>query len=254
MILDDFKLDGKVAVVTGASRGLGRAIAEGLAEAGADVVLVATNETLLREVAADIEKLGRKALVFAADVTDEAKLDELVTSTVDAFGRIDVLVNAAGVQERHPAEDFPAEGYDRVLDVNLRSVFLLTQKVGRVMIAQQSGRIINVASLASEVAGKNIVPYTISKGGLRQLTRGFAREWAAHGITVNAIGPGYFRTDMTETLWQDAGRRDEILKRIPLGRWGKPEELKGAAVFLASAASDYLTGQTVYVDGGYLAS
>ena len=140
-----------------------------------------------------------------------------------------------------------------MLDVNLRSVFLLTQKVGRVMIAAKRGKIINVASLASEVAGKNIVPYTISKGVIRQLTRGFAREWAAHGICVNAIGPGYYRTDMTEALWQDAGRKEEILKRIPMGRWGDTGELKGAAVFLASRASDYLTGQVLYVDGGYLA-
>ena len=162
MILDDFKLDGKVAIVTGASRGLGRAIAEGLAEAGADVVLAATNEKLLDEVASGIDKLGRRTLVFPADLTDETKLDELVEKTVETFGRIDILVNAHGIQERHAAADFPADAYDRVLDVNLRSVFLLTQKVGRVMIERNSGKIINVASLASEVAGKNIVPYTLS--------------------------------------------------------------------------------------------
>jgi len=254
MILDDFKLDGKVAMVTGASRGLGRAIAEGLAEAGADLVLVATNAALLEKVASHIAKLGRKTLVFPCDVTDETKLDALVATTLDTFGRIDVLVNAHGVQARHPAEDFPADAFDRVLDVNLRSVFMLTQRVGRVMIAQKSGKIINVASLASELAGRNIVPYTVSKGGVRQLTRGLAREWASHGVCVNAIGPGYFRTDMTEALWQDAGRKGEILKRVPMGRWGDAGELKGAAVFLASRASDYLTGQVVYVDGGYLIS
>jgi len=252
MILDDFRLDGNAAVVTGASRGLGRAIAEGLAEAGADVMLVATNAARLAEVAAAVEALGRRARVFACDVTDEAALDALVAAALDAFGRVDVLVNAAGVQERHPAEEFPVGGYDRVLDVNLRSVFLLSQKVGRGMIAQRSGRIINIASLGSELAGKNIVPYTVAKGGIRQLTRGLAREWAPHGVNVNAIGPGYFRTDMTEALWQDAGRRDEILARIPQGRWGDAGELKGAAVFLASKASSYVTGQVIYVDGGYL--
>ena len=254
MILDDFKLAGKVAIVTGASRGLGRAIAEGLAEAGADVALVATDAKLLRKVAAGIEKLGRKALPFPCDVADERKLDELVTLAVETFGRIDVLVNAAGTQERHPAEDFPAEAFDRLLDVNLRSVFRLSQKVGRVMIAQRAGKIINVASVQAELSGRNIAPYTISKGGVRQLTRALAAEWAKHGIRVNAIGPGYFRTDMTEALYQDESRRAQTLLRIPMGRWGDPSDLKGVAVFLASRASDYVTGQTVYVDGGYLIS
>ena len=253
MILDDFRLDGKAAIVTGASRGLGRAIAEGLAEAVADVVLVATNAKLLKEVASGIEKLGRRTLVFPADVTDEAKLDELVRRTVDTFGHIDVLVNAAGTTERHPAEDFPARAFDRVIEVNLRSVFLLTQKVGRVMIAQKSGKVINIASVQSEVSGRNITAYTASKGGVRQLTKGFAAEWSRHGVRVNAIGPGYFRTDLTYPLWKDKGRREQTLARIPLGRWGEPAELKGVAVFLASRASDYMTGQIVYVDGGYLA-
>ena len=254
MILDELKLDGKVAIVTGASRGLGRAIAEGLAEAGADVVLAATNEKLLREVAAGIEKLGRKAVVFAADLAEEENVGKLTALAVDAFGRVDILVNNAGVNERHPAEDFPTDAFDRVMGVNLRSVFLLSQKVGRLMIAQQSGKIINIASVQSEVAGRNIAPYTTSKGGVKQLTRALAVEWSKHNINVNAIGPGYFHTDMTDPLWQDDERKAEVLKRIPLGRWGKPEELKGVAVFLASSASDYVTGQVFYVDGGYLAS
>jgi 2-deoxy-D-gluconate 3-dehydrogenase len=253
LILDDFKLDGKVAIVTGASRGLGRAIAEGLAEAGADVVLVATNAELLRDVAAGIGKLGRRTLVFPADLTDVAKLDELVSKTVETFGRIDILVNAAGTTARYPAEDFPAEEFDRVIAVNLRSVFLLTQRVGRVMIAQKSGKIIHIASMQSEVAGKNIVPYSASKGGIRQMTKALAQEWSRYGIHVNAIGPGYFRTDMTEPLHRDRKRCREILSRIPLGRWGRPDELKGIAVYLASSASDYVQGQIVYVDGGYLA-
>ncbi len=254
MILDDFKLDGRVAIVTGASRGLGRAIAEGLAEAGADIALVATDAKLLRTAAAGIEALGRRALAFSCDVTDEPALDALVARTVKEFGRIDILVNAAGAQERHPAEEFPSEAFDRVLDVNLRSVWLLSQKVGRVMIAQRSGKIIHVASVQSELSGRNIAPYTVSKGGIRQLTKALASEWSRYGIHVNAIGPGYFRTDMTEALWQDESRRAQTLSRIPLGRWGEPAELKGLAVFLASRASDYMTGQIVYVDGGYLIS
>jgi len=254
MILDQFRLDGKVAIVTGASRGLGRAIAEGLAEAGADIVLVATNEDLLRQVARGIEGLGRKVLVFPCDVTHDERLEELVSLTVDVFGHIDILVNNAGATERYPAEEFPAEAFDHVIQVNLHSVFLLSQKVGRVMIRQRSGKVINIASVQSEVSGKNITAYAASKGGIRQLTRGLAMEWSKYGINVNAIGPGYFRTDMTEPLWQDPGRKEETLKRIPLGRWGNPEELKGIAVFLASGASDYMTGQIVYVDGGYLAS
>lgn len=254
MILDEFRLDGKVAIVTGASRGLGRAITEGLAEAGADVVLVATNEKLLREVARGIEGLGRKALVFPADVGDEAKLDELVKLTENVFGHIDILVNNAGTTERYPAEDFPVNAFDHIIEVNLHSVFLLSQKVGRVMIRQRSGKVVNIASVQSEVSGKNITAYAASKGGIRQLTRALAIEWSKYGINVNAIGPGYFHTDMTDPLWQADDRRNQTLARIPLGRWGKPEELKGVAVFLASGASDYMTGQIVYVDGGYLAS
>jgi len=253
MILDEFRLDGKAAIVTGASRGLGRAIAEGLAEAGADVVLVATNEKRLREVASTVEALGQRAVVFPADVTHEEKLDELVALTEKTFGRIDILVNNAGATERYPAEDFPAEAFDHVIEVNLHSVFLLSQKVGRVMIRQRAGKVINIASLQSEVAGRNITAYAASKGGIRQLTRGLAIEWSKYGINVNAIGPGYFHTDMTDPLWRSAERREQVLGRIPLGRWGKPEELKGIAVYLASSASDYVTGQIIYVDGGYLA-
>lgn len=254
MILDDFRLDGKAAIVTGASRGLGRAIAEGLSEAGADVALVATNETLLREAAAKIEKLGRRTVTIACDVTDESAQDRIVALALETFGRIDILVNAAGTTERHPAEEFPAKAFDRILDVNLRSVFLLSQKVARVMIAQRAGKIINVSSVQSEVSGRNIAPYAVSKGGIRQLTKALAAEWSRYNINVNAIGPGYFRTDMTEPLWRDETRRAQTLSRIPMGRWGDPGELRGAAVFLASRASDYMTGQTVYVDGGYLIS
>ena len=254
MILDDFKLDGRAAIVTGASRGLGRAIAEGLAEAGADVLLVATNEKFLGEAAAAIRKLGRRAETVAGDVADETVQDRVVARAIEAFGRIDILVNAAGTQERHPAEDFPAQAFDRILDVNLRSMFFLSQRVGRAMIPRRSGKIINVASVQSELSGRNIAPYTISKGGVRQLTKALASEWSRHGIRVNAIGPGYFRTDMTEAIWQDETRRAQTLARIPAGRWGDPADLKGIAVFLASPASDYMTGQVVYVDGGYLIS
>lgn len=253
MILDQFRLDGKVAIVTGASRGLGRAIAEGLAEAGADIVLVATNEDLLRQVARGIEGLGRKVLVFPCDVTHDERLEELVSLTVDVFGHIDILVNNAGATERYPAEEFPAEAFDHVIQVNLHSVFLLSQKVGRVMIRQRSGKVINIASVQSEVSGKNITAYAASKGGIRQLTRGLAMEWSKYGINVNAIGPGYFRTEMTEPLFQDPERHAIVMNRVAIKRWGEPKDLKGAVVFLASPASDYVTGQVLYVDGGWLA-
>lgn len=252
-ILDDFRLDGKVSMITGASRGLGQAMAEALAEAGSHVVLSARSERALNAVAEGIRALGVRALVVRTNVEKEGDLDRLVERTLEEFGRIDVLVNNAGTTTRVPAMDFPVEEWDRVVATNLRSVFLLTQKVARVMRRQGGGKIINVASLTSEVGVPLIPPYAASKGGIRQLTKALAIEWAQYNIQVNAVGPGFIHTEMTEKLYQDPERHNKIISRLAIKRWGKPEDLKGAVVYLASKASDYVTGQILYVDGGYLA-
>lgn len=254
MILDDFRLEGKVSLVTGASRGLGKALAEGLAEAGSNLVIAARTADALEEVAEGIRALGREVLVAPTDVTKEEDLDRLVQAALDRFGQIDVLVNNAGTTARHPAEDFPIEDFDRVMEVNLRSVFLLTQKVAKVMIEQGGGSIINLASLLSEIGGWQIPAYAASKGAIRQLTKQLALEWAKYKIRVNAIGPGYFRTEMTEPLYQDPERNRRIMERVAIKRWGQLEDLKGAVVYLASRASEYVTGQVLYVDGGWLAA
>jgi len=252
-VLDEFRLDGKVSIVTGASRGLGEAMAEALAEAGSHLVLAARSEDALMSVAERIRSLGVKALAVGVDVAEERELDCLVERTMDEFGRIDVLVNNAGATARHPAIDFPVEEWDPVLTVNLRSVFLLCQKVARVMMRQGGGKIINVASLLSEIGVPFIPAYAASKGGIRQLTKALAVEWAQYNIRVNAIGPGYFRTELTESLYRDPERHRRIIERLAIKRWGEPDDLKGAVVYLASKASDYVTGQILYVDGGWLA-
>jgi 2-dehydro-3-deoxy-D-gluconate 5-dehydrogenase len=253
MILDRFRLDGKVAIVTGASRGIGKAMAQALAEAGADVVVAARSEKPLRELAEELEAMGQRALAFPLDIAKEDDLKRLVETVVREFGRIDILVNNAGINYRCPAENFPIEEYDRVLNVNLRSVFILCQLAGRQMIAQGGGKIINTASLMSETGGIMISAYTASKGGIKQLTKTLALEWGPYNIQVNAIGPGYIRTEMTQPLRDDPERNRMILERVCIKRWGEPEDLQGMTVFLASSASDYVTGQVFYVDGGYLA-
>jgi len=253
MIIDDFRLDGETALVTGAGRGLGRGIALGLAEAGANLVLAGRHRETLDSVASEIEALGRRALAVTADVTRPGDQDALVGAAVDRFGGIDILVNNAGTTYRAPSEEYPEEEWDRVINVNLKAAFQLMQRVGRRMIGAGGGSIVNVGSLISVIGMPSIPAYGASKAGLEEVTRCLAVEWAKYDIRVNAIQPGYFRTDMTRGLDKDPDRAPKIELRIPLKRWGEPEDLKGVVVFLASRASAYITGVSIPVDGGWLA-
>lgn len=246
-----FDLTGKTAVVTGAGRGLGEAIALGLARAGADVALI-TNRTPADKTADAVRALGRKAITIQADIADRTKLAGIIERTVDELGRIDVLVNNAGIIRRTPAAEHSYEDWQDVLDVNLNSVFLLSQLAGKHMIEQGSGKIINIASMLSYQGGINVPGYTSSKHAVAGLTKALASEWAGKGLQVNAIAPGYMSTDNTEALRDDPVRSTQILQRIPAGRWGTSEDLIGPAVFLASAASDYMNGHILAVDGGWL--
>ncbi len=252
MILDQFKLDGRTAIVTGASRGLGQSIAVGLAEAGADVALVHRSDGA--QTQARIEALGRRCVTIRADLADKASVARIVDETVEKLGGVDILVNNAGIIRRAPVTELSEKDWDDVMDVNIRALFLLSQAVAKVMIAQgRGGKIVNVASMLSFQGGILVASYTASKSAVLGLTRLLANELAPHGINVNAIAPGYMATDNTRPLREDPVRSKAILERIPAGRWGAPEDLQGAAVFLASAASQYMHGYTVAVDGGWLA-
>lgn len=246
-----FDLTGKVAIVTGAGRGLGEAIAIGLAQAGADVALV-TNRTPADETAGKIRALGRKTITIQADVGNRSVLPSIVERTVEELGGLDILVNNAGIIRRTPAHEHSFEDWQEVMDVNLNSVFVLCQLAGRHMIEQGSGKIINVASMLSYQGGITVPGYTSSKHAVAGLTKALANEWASKGIQVNAIAPGYMSTDNTEALRDDPVRSVQILQRIPAGRWGTSEDLVGPAVFLSSAASDYMNGHILAVDGGWL--
>ena len=252
MILDQFKLDGKVAIVTGSSRGLGRAIALGLAQAGADIALVDILD--MAETQKDIEKLGRKCVAITADLSRKESAVRIVDATVKGLGGIDILFNNAGIIRRAPFSDFTEKDWDDVMNVNIRGLFFLSQAVVKTMIEQgRGGKIINTASMLSFQGGILVPSYTTSKSGVMGLTRLMACELAKHNIHTNAIAPGYMATDNTKPLREDPVRNQAILDRIPAGRWGKPEDLQGVAVFLASPASDYMNGYTVAVDGGWLA-
>ncbi|MDF2835344.1 MAG: kduD [Paenibacillus sp.] len=246
-----FDLTGKKAIVTGAGRGLGEAIALGLAKAGADVALV-TNRTPADKSAAAIAEMGRKAITIQADVADRSKLPGIVERTVDELGGVDILVNNAGIIRRTPAVEHSYEDWQDVMDVNLNSVFVLCQLAGKYMIEQGSGKIINIASMLSYQGGITVPGYASSKHAVAGLTKALANEWAAKGLQVNAIAPGYMSTDNTEALREDPVRSAQILQRIPAGRWGTSEDLVGPAVFLASQASDYMNGHILAVDGGWL--
>jgi len=251
LILDQFNLKGKTALVTGSSRGLGAAIAVALAQAGANVAVHGSTQapeaTRQQVIAA-----GKDSIALAGDVGDKDVCTRLVDETVRHFGTIDILVNNAGTIRRSPAVDHPEEDWKLLIDVNLTSVFRLTQNAGRHMLARGSGKVINIASLLTFQGGILVPSYAAAKGGVGQLTKAFANEWAAKGVNVNAIAPGYMDTDNTEALRNDPQRAPKILDRIPAGRWGKPEDLAGAAVFLASGASDYIHGHILVVDGGWM--
>jgi 2-dehydro-3-deoxy-D-gluconate 5-dehydrogenase len=248
LILDRFSLKGKTALVTGSSRGLGAAIAIALAEAGASVAVHGCGAP----AEATRSKIGGNALAFSGDVADPEVCAHLVDETIRHFGALDILVNNAGIIRRSPAVDQSAEDWNAVLDVNLTSVFRLMQLAGRHMLARGSGKVINIASLLSFQGGIFVPAYAAAKGGVAQLTKAFANEWASKGVNVNAIAPGYMDTDNTEALRNNPERSRQILERIPAGCWGKPEDLAGAAVFLASAASNYVHGHLLVVDGGWM--
>lgn len=250
-ILDRFSLNGKIALVTGSSRGLGAAIAIALAQAGADVALHGSTSTP-KATQHKLDALGAKSLALVGDVADPSVCARLVSETVGHFGKIDILVNNAGVIRRAPAAEYSAEDWKALIDVNLNSVFYLSQHAGRHMLAQGSGKIINIASVLTFQGGILVPAYAAAKGGVGQLTKAFANEWASKGVNVNAIAPGYMDTDNTEALRNDPSRARQILDRIPARRWGQPDDLAGAAVFLASQASDYVHGHILVVDGGWL--
>ncbi len=252
MILDKFKLDGKVAIVTGAARGLGQAMALGLAEAGADISLVDVID--MAETCALVKKLGRRCTFTNVDLSQKVNVDIIIQNTLDHLGSIDILVNNAGIIRRAPLLDFSEKDWDDVMNINIRTLFFLSQAAARVMVKQgRGGKIINIASMLSFQGGILVPSYTASKSAVMGLTRLLANELAPHQINVNAIAPGYMATDNTAPLRADPVRNKAILDRIPAGRWGEPEDLKGIVVFLASSASAYLQGYTIAADGGWLA-
>jgi 2-deoxy-D-gluconate 3-dehydrogenase len=248
-----FSLAGKRSMVTGASRGLGRAMAQALAEAGADVVCASSRRSGTEETAAAVRAHGREAWQVEGDLSDRDAVLAMAEEAEALAGGVDILVNNGGTIRRHPAVDFPLEDWDVVLRTNLDSVWVLSQRLGRGMVERGSGKIINIASLLSFSGGITVPAYTPSKHAVAGLTRALANEWARHGVQINAIAPGYFRTDNTQRLQDDATRSQEISARIPAARWGEPEDLTGPVVFLASPASDYINGHVLVVDGGWMA-
>ncbi|MBZ5542755.1 MAG: SDR family oxidoreductase [Acidobacteriia bacterium] len=251
-MLETFNLAGTKALVTGGATGIGRAAALALAEAGADVAVLGHAHDP-GETCHAVEALGRHALSFQGDLSQAEFRHHLVSEILRQWGRVDILVNNAGTIARGPAVDLPEADWDRVIELNLTTLFRMCQSVGRVMIEQKRGKIINVASLLSFSGGINVPAYAASKGGVAQVTKALANEWAKFGVNVNAIAPGYILTSLTRVLYEDPLRSRQINDRIPAGRWGSLDDLKGAFVFLASRASDYVHGHVLVVDGGWMA-
>jgi 2-deoxy-D-gluconate 3-dehydrogenase len=246
-----FDLSGKVAVVTGASTGLGKGMSLGLAEAGADLVLVDYVDS--NETAKEVKALGKNAITIVADLLNIKPIQSIVDETIRTFGKIDILVNNAGIIRRTPAIDYSEKDWDEVMAINSKTVFFFCQTVARDMMKRKYGKIINISSLLAFQGGILVPSYSASKGAVAQITKALANEWAQHGININAIAPGYMATNNTKALREDPVRSKTILDRIPAGRWGTPEDLKGVAVFLASHASDYVNGHVLVADGGWMA-
>jgi len=253
MDLADFNLSGKNALVTGSQVGLGAGIAVGLAQAGANIVVHGRDSRGIEEVCAAVSTAGAKAVRAIADVSDARACEELIELTVRELGSIDILVNNAGIIRRSSAAEFSMKDWTDVIEINLNAVFRLSQLAGRHMLKQDRGKIVNIASLLSFQGGVFVPAYTAAKSAVAGITKAFANEWAAKGINVNAIAPGYMATDNTAALRKDPERSRQILERIPAGRWGEPRDLAGAAIFLCSPASDYVHGHVLVVDGGWLA-
>lgn len=252
-VIDQLRLDEQVSIVTGASRGIGLALAEGLAGAGSDLVVVGRKMETLQPVAEQISaESGRQVLPIQADIGNLNQIDTLIEKTMDEFGKINVLINNAGINAREPAVTYSESDWDAVTDVNLKGTFFLTQACGKVMVEQNAGKVINILSLTSAIGLPTVVAYTAAKGGLTQLTKLLAVEWAPHNIQVNGIAPGFIKTELTAPVRSDS-RNEWVLNRTPAYRWGEPADLVGLAIFLASAASNFVTGQTVFVDGGFMA-
>jgi 2-deoxy-D-gluconate 3-dehydrogenase len=252
MILDNFKLDGKIALVTGSATGIGRSIAVALAEAGADVACHCRKSGDAADLVREIEQSGRGAFEVNGDLADKTAATRIVADAISPFGRIDILINNAGMIRRSPAADYSDEDWDTVIEVNLSSAFRLARAAGKQMIEQGGGKIVNIASLLSFQGGITVPAYTASKSGVAGLTKALANEWAKSNVNVNAIAPGYIATNNTAALQADETRNRQILERIPAGRWGSPDDIAGAAVFLASPASDYMQGHILVVDGGWM--
>lgn len=253
MSLDMFKLDGKVAVVTGGSRGFGKAIALALADAGADIVVAARTKSALEEVAAEIQKKGRKALAVETDMLNKASINAMADKAFETFGKIDILINNAGQGDTCPFLKLSEEQWDTIININLKGYFLATQAVGKYMVKAKSGRIINISSAMGEAPLGFMSPYAASKGGINSMTKSLAQEWATLGITVNAIAPSYFDTDINKNSIADENISKMIMSKTPVKRWGKVDELTGIVIYLASGVSSYMTGTIIALDGGWTA-